>query len=121
MKSKTLISALVLGTGLAAGGALTASLFAQEAAGTPPAAMARTLNIVQIHDRLEAAGYKDIEKIERERDRYEVDATDRDGRLVELEVDAASGRVIEVEVKRDRRADRDENTRRGPRSESPRG
>lgn len=120
MQSKTLISALVLSAGLAAGGVFTASLFAQERAGAPPAATAGTLSIVQIHERLEAAGYRNIEKIERERDRYEVDATDRDGRRVELEVDAASGRVIDVDVKPDRRAGRGETTRRGARNE-PRG
>lgn len=118
MQSKTLISALVLSAGLAAGGTFTASLFAQEAAGTPPAATARALSIVQIHERLEAAGYRSIDKIERERDRYEVDATDRDGRRVELEVDAASAQVIEAKAKRERRADHDETTRLSPRNES---
>lgn len=121
MKSKTLIPALALSAALAAGGVFTASLYAQEATGTRPVAAARTLSIAQIHERLEAAGYRNIEKIERERDRYEVDATDRDGRRVELEVDATSGQVIEVEVKRDRRAGRDERSRRDSHNESPRG
>lgn len=119
MQSKTLLSTLMLSAALAAGGIFTASVFAQEAAGTAPAATARALSKAQIQERLEAAGYKGIDKVERER--YEVRATDRDGHRVKLDVDATTAQVIEEKAKRDRRVNHDENARRSPRNESRQG
>ncbi|MBW7901547.1 MAG: PepSY domain-containing protein [Rhodocyclaceae bacterium] len=86
---------LAAGLTLAAGGALAAE--------ERPAAARDGLTIPQVYQKLEAAGYRDIDEIERERRGYEVHATDRDGRRVKLDVDAKSGEVIERRY-RDQRA-----------------
>lgn len=52
------------------------------------------LSIPQIHARLEAVGYHNVEKIERERGSYEVRATDRDGRRVKLYLNPLTGETI---------------------------
>lgn len=44
--------------------------------------------------RLEAAGYRNIEEIEREHGRYEVRVTDRDGRRRKLYLDARTGEAL---------------------------
>ncbi|HEX5804460.1 MAG TPA: PepSY domain-containing protein [Azospira sp.] len=75
------------------GGLALAPSFAGEPR-TPPAA-AGWLSIPQVHDRLEAAGYRNIEKIERERGGYEVRATDRNGARIKLHLDAQSGAVLD--------------------------
>lgn len=75
-------------------GAALAPSFAGEK--NPPAAAGRGwLSIPQVHEKLEAAGYRNIEKIERERGGYEARATDRSGERVKLYLDAQSGEVIE--------------------------
>ena len=60
----------------------------------------KPLTIVQLHDRLEAAGYRNIRKIETQRDRFEVYATNREGQRVELDVDIVTGQVMRSETKR---------------------
>lgn len=113
MKAKTLLSALAIATGLVAGGVLVAPAIAQNAAAAD--ANAKWLSIPQIHDKLEAAGYGNIDEIERERDGYEVKATDREGKRVELEVDPLTGGVTKTVVKRDKRnSDRGEGRDSGP-------
>ena len=98
MRTKSLMSTLALAAGLAAGGAFLVPAIAQPATDNP-------LNIAQIYDKLTAAGYTQIDEIERENGSYEVKATDADGRRVELDVDAATANVMKTEVKRDRRRD----------------
>ena len=64
------------------------------AAQTAPAAAQPILNIGQIHDKLQAAGYTDIREIELEkRGFYEVKARDAQGQPVKLHVSAANGEV----------------------------
>ena len=53
------------------------------------------LSIAQVHARLESAGYRNIEKIERESGRYEVKATTADGERIKLYVHPHSGAVID--------------------------
>ncbi len=69
-----------------------------------PAPAAPRLNIRDIYDRVEAAGYVDIREIEFERDRsgghYEVKARNAGGERVKLYVDAATG-AIERERRHD--------------------
>jgi len=60
------------------------------------------LSIPQVHQKLEGAGYRNIEGIVRERGSYEVRATARDGRRVRLEVDARSGEVVDRVFRGDR-------------------
>jgi len=67
------------------------------------------LPIPQIYARLEAAGYRNIEKIEREHGSYEVRATDRQGARVRLDVHPQTGAILERGA---RRAAPDSNERR---------
>lgn len=92
MKRSTLLISLALGSALAVGGVLLAPSIASEI--RPDAASERQwLSIRQVHDKLEAAGYRHIKKIERERGDYEVRATDRDGQRVKLYVNPQTGEI----------------------------
>ncbi|MBT0961029.1 PepSY domain-containing protein [Denitromonas iodatirespirans] len=102
MKTRTLILTLALGGGLLAGAAAVAPVFAQSDA-APAVRQDDGLSMPQIHDALTAAGYRNINAIERERNRYEVKASDADGRRVELSVDPMTGKVMKTETRRDRR------------------
>jgi hypothetical protein len=53
------------------------------------------MSIPQIHDKLESAGYRSIEKIKREHGNYEVRATDRAGERVKLYLHPQTGEVVE--------------------------
>ena len=53
------------------------------------------LPIPQIYAKLEAAGYRNIEKIEREHGAYDVRATDRQGARVRLDVHPQTGAILE--------------------------
>lgn len=66
---------------------------------------AKWLSIPEVHARLESAGYRSIEKIERESGSYEVKATDQVGRRIKLYVHPQTGEVIDQrqrDVKRDK-------------------
>lgn len=52
------------------------------------------LTIPAIHDKVTAAGYSDINEIDRERDGYEVKARDEEGKRVKLYIDPLSGEVL---------------------------
>ena len=58
------------------------------------------LPIPQIYAKLEAAGYRNIEKIEREHGTYEVRATDRQGARVRLDVHPQTGAILERGARR---------------------
>ena len=53
------------------------------------------LPIPQIYAKLEAAGYRNIEKIEREHGTYEVRATDPQGARVRLDVHPQTGAILD--------------------------
>lgn len=53
------------------------------------------LPIPQIYAKLEAAGYRNVEKIEREHGTYEVRATDRQGARVRLDVHPQTGAILD--------------------------
>ena len=57
------------------------------------ASAAPQLSLRDIHDRLEAAGYRDIREIELDRGRYEVKARNPQGERVKLDVNARTGAV----------------------------
>ncbi|MDP2171847.1 MAG: PepSY domain-containing protein [Rhodocyclaceae bacterium] len=66
---------------------------------------ARWLSIPEVHARLESAGYRHIEKIERERGSYEVKATNRSGQRIKLYVHPQTGEVLgqrQRDTKRDK-------------------
>ena len=96
MRTITLLSTLALGAGLVGGGVLLAPTFAQNIG---PAAVdtsaPRWLTIPEVHDRLIAAGYRNVEKIEREDGTYEARATNRQGERVKLYVNPQSGEIRE--------------------------
>jgi hypothetical protein len=58
------------------------------------AAERQWLSIPQVHEKLEAAGYRNVEKIERERGGYEARATDRQGDRVKLYVNPQTGEIV---------------------------
>lgn len=103
---RTLITASLMA--IAAIGLFTTTLYAQ---GNRTAQAANTgwLSIPEVHARLESAGYRNIEKIEREHGSYEVKATDRNGQRMKLYVHPQTGEVISQrgrDSKRDSKRDK---------------
>lgn len=93
MKIATLLTSLALGGVIAVGGVWLAPSMAGEQ--RAPAAVERQwLSIAQVHDKLEAAGFRNVEKIERERGGYEARATDRQGDRVKLYVNPQTGEIM---------------------------
>ncbi|WP_435750462.1 PepSY domain-containing protein [Thauera sp. AutoDN2] len=106
MRATTLIATLALTGGLIGAGATIAPAFAQNtvpaasATAVAPAAQSSWMSIKDVLDKLEAAGYTDFREIEREKNKYEVKATDPQGQRVELDIDPLSGDILKTEVKR---------------------
>ena len=99
MRITTLIATLALTGGILAAGATLVPAFAQNAP-APAATQSNWMSLQDLHSKLAAAGYRDFEKIERERTKYEVKAIDPQGQRVELDVDPVTGDILETEVKR---------------------
>lgn len=57
------------------------------------------LNIRQIYDRMDAAGYRELREIEWSDGRYEVTALDARGARVKLDVDGRTGEVLRSRTK----------------------
>lgn len=57
------------------------------------------LDMGQIYDRVEAAGYTDVREIEREKKGYEVKAKDSEGRSVKLYIDPVDGKIVKEKVR----------------------
>ena len=107
MRATTLIATLALTAGIIGAGAAIAPAFAQTTApaatpatATAPAAQSNWLSIKDVLGKLEAAGYTDFREVERDKNKYEVKATDPQGQRVELDVDPVTGDVLKTEVKR---------------------
>jgi len=97
MRKQTILKVmflLALSAGLLAGGVALAPSFAGESR-SAPAAERQWLSIVQVHQKLEAAGFRNVEKIEREHGVYEARATDRNGARVTLHINPQTGEVTE--------------------------
>jgi hypothetical protein len=77
--------------------------FAQNAPEAAPTTSSITtsqpLNIKQIHDKLEAAGYTDITEIERDRTGYEAKARNKEGQRIKIDLDLTSGDILKTKVK----------------------
>lgn len=58
------------------------------------------LNIRQIYDRVDAAGYRELQEIEWSDGRYEVKGRNAQGERVKLEVDGRTGEVLRSRTKR---------------------
>lgn len=107
MRATSLIATLLLGAGILTGGAMLVPALAQNGAAMPAtASQGNWLTLHEVQLKLEALGYRELTKIEREDDKYEVKATDPQGQRVEIDVDPITGAVLDTEVKRSRRDDR---------------
>ncbi len=105
MRTTTILSAFALGAGLVAGSVVLAPAFAED--DRPARTSERQwLSIPQIHDKLVAAGYRNIEKIEREDGGYEARATHRNGERVKLYLNPQTG---EIRNRQERETRRDKN------------
>jgi uncharacterized membrane protein YkoI len=82
------IAALATAVALSAAPALA---FAQSNDSTPAKS---ATDIIQM---LEAKDYRQIDEIDRDLDRYDVEATDAAGQRVELTIDANSGEILRSE------------------------
>ena len=103
MRATTLIATLALTGGIIGAGAAIAPAFAQNAAPAATSAAPVQSNWMSIKDvlnKLEAAGYRDFREVERDKNKYEVKATDPQGQRVEMDVDPVTGDVLKTEVKR---------------------
>ncbi|MBF5003542.1 PepSY domain-containing protein [Diaphorobacter caeni] len=95
-----------LALALSIGGA--ASLAVAQGNAAPAAAPAATgatsaapaLNLRQIYDRIEAAGYRDIREIEWDDGRYEAKASNAQGQRMKLYVNATSGAIEHAKLHR---------------------
>ncbi len=93
---------------LLAGGWLLAPSFAGEGRTGERA----WLSIGQVHEKLEAAGYRSVEKIEREHGVYEARATDSNGARLKLSINPQTGEVLSQKRKHDAPTSADCNKRR---------
>lgn len=110
MRTSQILSSLVVASAFATGVATLVPAVAQTS--QPPAAAVdaaptgQPLTIVQVLNQLEAAGYRNIQKVEARRNGFEVYATNREGQRVELDVDRITGQVkrssVEDEDDKDR-------------------
>lgn len=117
MRTTHVLSAITLAVGLAVGVLAGAAVFAQDPRTDARLEASARLSIAQVHERMTALGYKDIDEIERERNLFEVAARTSTGERVKLYVDARSGEILRT--KSDAR-DRDRDGRR-VRKEADRG
>jgi hypothetical protein len=97
MTLNRILPALAIGIALGAASTWVTPAFSDDKrppAGATALADRQWLSIPQIIEKLEAAGYRNIEKIEREHGNYEVRATNRDGKRSKLYVHPQSGEVM---------------------------
>lgn len=94
MRTTHVVSAVALAVSLALGALGAAAVFAQAPQTDARVAAKVRLSIAQVHEKLVALGYKDIDEIEREREVYEVEARTSAGERVKLYVDAGSGEIL---------------------------
>ncbi len=109
MKTTNLFLSLALAGGLFAAG-LGTSLAADERT----TAAGGWMPIMQLIERLEADGYRDIEEIERDDGRYEVRASDRQGVRVKLYLHRQTGELLDQRQERRRRDSRPVGTQPAP-------
>ncbi len=95
MKTSHAIFAITL-TAATLGG----TTFAAQVTPDKGATKADWLAIPAIYEKVTAAGYSNINEIERERNGYEIKAHDSNGDMVKLFVDPVSGEVLDVKAKK---------------------
>jgi len=84
---------LAIGASLIGGGMTMLPALAADSRGAPLQAERQWLSIGDVHRKLEAAGYRNVEKIEREHGTYEARATDRNGARVKLRIHPQTGEI----------------------------
>ena len=94
-----------IGASLIAGGSAILPAFAADSRGTPAQAERQWLSIGEVHQKLEAAGYRKIEKIEQNTAFTRPRATGRNGERVKLRIHPQTGEIID-------RGDRHEGARK---------
>lgn len=92
--STTMCSLALLGSILAAGLTFSSPVAADEGRDRDLGQNRAWLPMQGLIGKLDAAGYRNVEKIEREHGRYEVRAINRDGERVKLHLDAQTGELI---------------------------
>lgn len=100
MRLSTIISSLLLGGSLAVGGFMLTPSFAGDVRMAQAGRTAQTgerqwLSIQKVLDKLEAAGYRDFEEVEREHGYYEIRALNRNGERTKLYVNPQSGNIMD--------------------------
>ena len=104
MRASTLIATLVLGGGILAGGTVFVPVLAQPNLGTVHASgatgRAPWLALHEVQLKLEAMGYRELTKISREGDQLRIQATDSQGRRVDIDVDSVTGDILDTEARR---------------------
>ncbi len=110
MRTTFLLSGIALSVSLVAGGVTLAPAFAQTAKFTSGLKVRPGISIPQIQEKLASLGYRNIERIKRDRNAFEVKASDKNGGRVKLYVDAQTGEIIDQRTeghRGDQRAQRD--------------
>ncbi len=97
MRANIIIATLALTGGIFIAGATSLPAFAQENASIATS-QSNWMSLQQLQSRLEAAGYRNFEEIERNSYKYEVIAMDPHGRRVELYVDPVTGQILKTEI-----------------------
>jgi len=92
MNTSSLFALLFAGCLMAGGIALTPAYADDKAADW--ADNNTGLSAAQVLQKLDAAGYRQVEKIKRKRDNYEVRTTGRDGERIKLYVNAQTGDIL---------------------------
>ncbi|MBI2275819.1 MAG: PepSY domain-containing protein [Dechloromonas sp.] len=93
MSRSKIILSLALLAGLSVGGIVLVPSWAADRLAAAGDGQGAWLSLGQVVGILEGAGYRNIEKIEREHGGYEGRATDRDGRRVKLEINPRTGEI----------------------------
>lgn len=100
MKTTRLLTALTLGSSLIFSGAALNTALAQTTTAQAQTAPAQSrLNIKQIYDKVEAAGYTNITEIDLDDNVYEVKARNQENQRVELKLDPKTGEIIKTKTK----------------------
>lgn len=105
MQASTLIARLVLGSVILAGGTAFVPALAQTHLGTHHAGAAGTAPRLTLHEvqlKLEAMGYREVTKLSREGGRLRIQATDPQGRRVDMDIDSSTGDILDTEARRSR-------------------
>ncbi|GAA4418506.1 hypothetical protein GCM10011450_04120 [Advenella faeciporci] len=100
MNTTRLMTALAMSSSLLFSGAAINTALAQTNTAQVQTAPSQTpLNIKQIYDKVETAGYTNITEIDLDDNIYDVKAHDQKGERVKIKVDARSGEIIDTKTK----------------------